>query len=470
MERKYEVFISSTYEDLKEERKETTQALLEMDCVPKGMEMFHAADKKQWKLIQNEISSCDFYIVIIAGRYGSVHPETNISYTQMEYEYAYKIGIPIFAFLYKTPNDLPVKKTEKCIKYQKKLNEFKKRILNERIVKFWINPYDLASSVKTSIFQAIKDNPPGGWVRYKDVVNNKNIREDNINISELLRQINELKNIILESHKDTIENKKEKKDIHSSELLDQLNEIKNIITSNETNNISTDTKENTQTYARNFANEYIYKINSKNLSLSLNSLHMNALEEITNIMFSAGITAISEFFNMPIKADYSYLKTCKNSNDIDEFIINRKYCMLSEFFTDNIYEKSSKRTQGKIYLNFSFKVVEKISSILTLDYAHCITNHEYDYFKSAFYELSNIFIGACLTALSVILNLKVQMSPSIINIDIKKINLFQNDDTVLISKFTNDTNEPNLFDAYLILEPTSVKSLLEQTFGGLIFK
>ena len=168
MEKIYKVFVSSTYIDLKDERREVTQALLESDCIPAGMELFHAANKDQWTLIKNVISSCDFYIVIIAHRYGSVHPETKISYTQMEYEYAYKIGIPIFAFFYEysVKNQTNEEDEESYIK----LNEFKKRILNERMVKFWINPYDLASSVKTSIFRAIKDNPPGGWVRFKVIV------------------------------------------------------------------------------------------------------------------------------------------------------------------------------------------------------------------------------------------------------------------------------------------------------------
>lgn len=37
---KYQVFVSSTFEDLKDERKEITQAILESDCIPVGMEMF----------------------------------------------------------------------------------------------------------------------------------------------------------------------------------------------------------------------------------------------------------------------------------------------------------------------------------------------------------------------------------------------------------------------------------------------
>jgi hypothetical protein len=110
MDKKYQVFISSTYTDLIKERKEVTKALLEMDCIPSGMEMFQASDDSQWELIKRVISSCDYYIVIIAGRYGTIHPETKKSYTQMEYEYAAKIGIPIIGFLYETPENLPANK------------------------------------------------------------------------------------------------------------------------------------------------------------------------------------------------------------------------------------------------------------------------------------------------------------------------------------------------------------------------
>ena len=34
MEKKYQVFVSSTYEDLQEERKKVMEALLQMNCFP----------------------------------------------------------------------------------------------------------------------------------------------------------------------------------------------------------------------------------------------------------------------------------------------------------------------------------------------------------------------------------------------------------------------------------------------------
>ena len=34
MEKRYQVFVSSTYQDLQEERQEVMHALLEQDCIP----------------------------------------------------------------------------------------------------------------------------------------------------------------------------------------------------------------------------------------------------------------------------------------------------------------------------------------------------------------------------------------------------------------------------------------------------
>ena len=51
MDKRYQVFVSSTYADLKEERQHVIQALMEMDCIPSGMEVFPAADEEQWDFI-----------------------------------------------------------------------------------------------------------------------------------------------------------------------------------------------------------------------------------------------------------------------------------------------------------------------------------------------------------------------------------------------------------------------------------
>lgn len=163
MNTKYQVFVSSTYKDLLEERQEVMQALLELDCIPVGMELFPAADDDQWTLIKGLIDDCDYYVLIVGGRYGSTH-DSGISYTQMEYEYALKKGIPIISFLPKDSENIPIGKAEKNEEGKKKLDEFK-NLVQQKMCRFWADPKDLGSQVSRSLVKLIKSNPRSGWVK-----------------------------------------------------------------------------------------------------------------------------------------------------------------------------------------------------------------------------------------------------------------------------------------------------------------
>ena len=78
-------FISSTFEDLQEERRRVLQAVLEMKAFPAGMTLFPSANDEQWAFIQREIESSDYYIVITAGKDGSI-AEDGRSFTEKEYD------------------------------------------------------------------------------------------------------------------------------------------------------------------------------------------------------------------------------------------------------------------------------------------------------------------------------------------------------------------------------------------------
>ena len=91
MDKKYQIFISSTYEDLISEREKIRDVILSMYQFPIGMEMFSAADEEQWEIIKETIDSSDYYVLIIGKRYGSVidsGSDQGISYTEKEYRYA----------------------------------------------------------------------------------------------------------------------------------------------------------------------------------------------------------------------------------------------------------------------------------------------------------------------------------------------------------------------------------------------
>lgn len=184
--KKYSVFISSTYQDLMEERKEVIQALLELDCIPIGMELFPASDNDQWTLIKELIDECDYYILIIGGRYGSQNKD-GISYTQMEYEYAVKIGVPVISFLHKNTDQISIGKTDKNPDKEIKLIEFR-NLASEKMVKFWTSPQELGSVVSRSLIKLIKTKPRTGWVKSDKISSS----EASIQILELKQKIQEL--------------------------------------------------------------------------------------------------------------------------------------------------------------------------------------------------------------------------------------------------------------------------------------
>ncbi|HEV8240973.1 MAG TPA: DUF4062 domain-containing protein [Thermoanaerobaculia bacterium] len=166
MDKRFQVFVSSTYEDLQAERQEVMQALLELDCIPAGMELFPAANESQWTFIKRIIGDCDYYIVIVAGRYGSLNPQ-GIGYTEMEYRYATEIGKPTIAFLHRDPEQLPLKRTERTPEGQKLLRDFRAHV-EGKLCKQWSSPAELGSVVSRSLVQLMKANPGIGWVRGTD--------------------------------------------------------------------------------------------------------------------------------------------------------------------------------------------------------------------------------------------------------------------------------------------------------------
>ena len=174
MDKKYSVFVSSTYEDLKEERQEVVNTLLQMDCFPIGMEYFNASDQTQWEMIKSLIDESDYYILIIAGRYGSVEPTSGKSYTQMEYEYARMKGVPTIAFIHEHPEDIPNKFTES--EHVAELEQFKEEVQNH-MVRYWNSALELSGHVSKSLHAAFKTHPRVGWMRADEKSSNEQNRE-----------------------------------------------------------------------------------------------------------------------------------------------------------------------------------------------------------------------------------------------------------------------------------------------------
>jgi hypothetical protein len=170
MDKRYQVFVSSTYADLKEERGRVIQTLMESDCIPAGMELFPAMDEGQLNFIKRVIDDCDYYILIIGGRYGSTMPD-GVSYTEKEYDYAIERGIKVLAFLHEKPNDISVEKSDIDPVLRSRLNDFRDKASKNRLVKYWTKAEELPGLVALSLSKTIKAYPAIGWVRANHIAN-----------------------------------------------------------------------------------------------------------------------------------------------------------------------------------------------------------------------------------------------------------------------------------------------------------
>lgn len=169
MNPRYQVFLSSTFRDLKSERQSALDAILELGHFPAGMEAFPAADETPWDLIRTIIDESDYYILIIGGRYGSTGP-AGISYTEMEYELALELRKPILAFIHSAPNEISMDRSELEPAARQSLDAFRERVAN-RLTKGWKNKDDLKAAVFQALVHAIRTKPAMGWVRNEGLEN-----------------------------------------------------------------------------------------------------------------------------------------------------------------------------------------------------------------------------------------------------------------------------------------------------------
>jgi hypothetical protein len=159
----YGVFVSSTYEDLREERAEVQKALLKLHCFPIGMEIFGSADEETWEFIKRQVAECDYYVVIIADRYGSTASD-GLSYTEKEYDYAREIKKPVLAFLHRSRESIPRGKTETDADKRVRLDAFIKKVAQSP-VSYFTTPHELATAVIASFVNQRDRTPAVGFIR-----------------------------------------------------------------------------------------------------------------------------------------------------------------------------------------------------------------------------------------------------------------------------------------------------------------
>ncbi len=192
MKKRLQVFISSTYVDLIEERQAAVSAVLKSGHIPAGMELFTAGDKSQLDIIKRWIDESDVYMLILGGRYGSVEPESGISYTELEYDYAMEIGKPLFAVVI-ADNALNNKVKQHGISVMEKERPSELKLFKEKVLtnmsSFFEDMKDIRLCVMESLPEIASTRDLAGWISGNEIPDTKGLVDE---IAKLNAEVREL--------------------------------------------------------------------------------------------------------------------------------------------------------------------------------------------------------------------------------------------------------------------------------------
>lgn len=167
MKKKLQVFVSSTYTDMREERQAAVEAILKSGHIPAGMELFTSGDISQMETIKRWIDESDVYMLILGGRYGSIESTTRISYTELEYDYAIEQGKAAFAVV------ISDKRLDEKLKANgataierdnsRELKQFREKVLSN-ISSFFDDAKDIKLCVYESLSDILATRSLKGWI------------------------------------------------------------------------------------------------------------------------------------------------------------------------------------------------------------------------------------------------------------------------------------------------------------------
>jgi len=320
---KFQIFISSTYRDLIDERNSAIEAVLKIGHIPIGMEMFKAEDVTSWEIIKRTIESADYYVVIVGHKYGSI-AKNGKSFTEMEYDYAVKLGIPTLAFIIDDAAGIKANQMEDNEEKRKKLIKFKEK-LEKKNRDTWKDSSELSYKLISSLTGQFNINPRPGWVR-----NSKSLGNSIDELTRLSKENSELRERVkeLEEKTKSVSRKPSLKVSFSNELTFKIEIPKkrlrvekpidgisyherreNIAYNNSLSSIEQYDKYNMQNYSYNYA-----RLNVNKMKLTLSNLGNIKATFVEVLVVVPKEVAISYDFELT-----SSLRLRDPNNCIDEY-------------------------------------------------------------------------------------------------------------------------------------------------------
>jgi len=151
------VYISSTYEDLKEERMAAISAVSSLGLGVKCMEDYGAAEVRPLDQCLEDVRNCQAFIGIIGLKYGSiVRGNRGKSFTQLEYEEAGRRGIDRCMFLCPDAGEGPPRPRDTD---SSRIDAFRALVREDKLLGTFDDPESLRKAIMASEIRTLKPTP-----------------------------------------------------------------------------------------------------------------------------------------------------------------------------------------------------------------------------------------------------------------------------------------------------------------------
>ncbi|MGW8126774.1 DUF4062 domain-containing protein [Staphylococcus xylosus] len=182
---KHQIFISSTYVDLIDERQKVVESVLECSNIPAGMELFTGENIEQWEIIKDWIDESDVFILLLGGRYGTLTFDKDISYIEKEYNYAQEQKIPTYVFILSETYLHAKRAANPHVDIFEENNKDKYDVFKDKLLQGYtqinINSIDELKYLVNRTLINGKKNWSGGWIKNDnsngDIINKKKNRD-----------------------------------------------------------------------------------------------------------------------------------------------------------------------------------------------------------------------------------------------------------------------------------------------------
>lgn len=142
------VFVSSTFEDLKEYREAARETLRKLRHDVIAMEDYAASDERPRTRTLMDVAACDVYVGILGWRYGYIPPEDNperLSITELEYRCAVENAKPMLIFMLQEDVRLPATVDND------RILQFRAQLSHERVVGFFKSVDDFVMKLAEAV-------------------------------------------------------------------------------------------------------------------------------------------------------------------------------------------------------------------------------------------------------------------------------------------------------------------------------